>query len=65
MEHPGRCAAGKYLSISDASPAARAPWMSVKWLGDVLFALTWQTGGLRGLQALLATSSRRSCTFLI
>jgi hypothetical protein len=29
------------------------PWMSAEWLGDVLFALTWQWGGLRGLQALL------------
>ena len=32
---------------------AGTPWMSAEWLGDVLFALAWQWGGLRGLQALL------------
>jgi hypothetical protein len=33
--------------------ATGMPWMSAEWLGDVLFALAWQWGGLRGLQALL------------
>ncbi len=34
--------------------SAGAPWMSCEWLGDVLFAVVYRLGGLRGLEALLA-----------
>jgi len=34
--------------------SAGAPWMSCEWLGDVLFAVVYQLGGLRGLEVLLA-----------
>jgi hypothetical protein len=34
--------------------SAGAPWMSCEWLGDVLFALVYRLGGLRGLEVLLA-----------
>jgi hypothetical protein len=33
--------------------AAGAPWMSCEWLGDVVFAVVYRVGGLRGLEALL------------
>jgi hypothetical protein len=33
--------------------AARAPWMSCEWLGDVFFAVVYRFGGLRGLEVLL------------
>jgi hypothetical protein len=34
--------------------SAGAPWMSCEWLGDVLFAMVYRAGGLRGLELLLA-----------
>ncbi len=34
--------------------AAGAPWMSCEWLGDVVFAVVYRVGGLRGLEVLLA-----------
>jgi hypothetical protein len=33
--------------------AARAPWLSCEWLGDVAFAAIYRIGGLRGLEVLL------------
>jgi hypothetical protein len=33
--------------------AAGAPWMSCEWLGDVVFAVVYRLGGLRGLEVLL------------
>src|SRR5580704_12527309 len=30
-----------------------APWMSCEWLGDVVFAVVYRLGGLRGLEVLL------------
>jgi hypothetical protein len=33
--------------------AARAPWLSCEWLGDVVFAAVYRIGGLQGLEALL------------
>jgi hypothetical protein len=33
--------------------AVGAPWMSCEWLGDVLFAVAYRLGGLRGLEVLL------------
>ena len=33
--------------------AAGAPWLSSEWLGEVLLAVAYRLGGLRGLEALL------------
>ena len=33
--------------------SAGAPWMSCEWLGDVVFAVVYRLGGLRGLEVLL------------
>jgi hypothetical protein len=34
--------------------SAGTPWMSCEWLGDVIFAVIYRLGGLRGLEVLLA-----------